>query len=128
MSDAVNPLMGSFAVRVNVCVVEFVGDEGFCVNDSMGAPGVASTYRDGAVTVVAGPVLPAVSATALAASCRSSVPSPQLATVTLTAVPVADAGVMTQFCAVPALVKSLACNPVIASLKVMVNVDDADER
>jgi hypothetical protein len=120
MSSAARPEIGSFDVSVNVCVVEFVGDEGFCVNDNVGAPGVASTYRDAAVTAVVGPALPAVSVTAFAASCRSSVPSPQLATVTLIAVPDDDAGVMTQFCAVPALEKSLDCSPVIASLKVMV--------
>ena len=120
MSDARSPDTGSFAVRVNVCVVELEGDDGFCVNDNRGAPGVPSTYLFVAVTAVAGPVFPAASATASCASWRSSVPSPQPDTVMLITVPDVVAGVMTQFCAVPALVKSPVARPLIASLKVMV--------
>jgi hypothetical protein len=120
MSASVNPVIGSLNVSWNVNVWELLGEVGVEVKVAVGAPGNPSTYRNAAVTAAVGPALPAVSVTAFAASRRSSVPSPQLATVTLIVVPVAEAGVMTQFCAVPALEKSLDCSPVIASLKVMV--------
>ena len=80
--------------------------------DKVGIPGAPSTYRDAAVTADTGPELPATSLTLFAANSNTNVPSPQPVTVTLTATPVADDGVITQFCAVPVLEKSPAAIPV----------------
>ena len=128
ISDAVNPVIGSFAVNVKVNVELLVRVPLLCVNDITGAPGVASTKRDAAVTAAVGPVLPGPSTTLFAANCNARVPSPQPDTDTLMTVPVDAAGANTQFGAVPVLEKSPAAKPEMASENVRVNVDAADDK
>ena len=73
-----------------------------------------------ATAAVAGPVLPAVSVTPLATRFATTVPSEQLATVTVIELPEAADGVKVQPVAVPVLVKSAAAIPETDSEKVRV--------
>jgi hypothetical protein len=73
-----------------------------------------------ATGVETGPVLPAASVTALAASRRTTVPAEQEATETVIEEPELAEGVNTQPVAVPAFEKSAEVSPVTASEKARV--------
>jgi hypothetical protein len=73
-----------------------------------------------AITSLAGPLLPAVSETALAAKLNTTVPSEQEETVTVIEEPELAEGVITQPVAVPVLLKSEAVRPVTLFEKVRV--------
>ena len=88
------------------------------VHEAVGA--LRSIVTLEATAAAAGPVLPAVSVTPLAARLRITVPSEQLATVTVIDVPEAADGVKTQPVAVPVLVKSDEAIPETDSEKVRV--------
>ena len=79
------------------------------VQEAVGA--VRSTVTEEASTLLAGPLLPAVSDIAEAASRSTTVPSEQEETVTVIDDPEAAEGVNTQPVAVPALLKSAEVNP-----------------
>ena len=88
------------------------------VQEAVGADRSIVTLE--ASVLEAGPVLPAVSVTPLAARRATTVPSEQLATVTVIDVPEAADGVNTQPVAVPVLVKSAAAIPETDSEKARV--------
>ena len=84
----------------------------------MGA--VRSTVTEEAAAAVAGPPLPAESATEEAASLNTTVPAEQEATVTVIEEPEAAEAVKAQPVAVPVFEKSAAVKPEIVSEKVRV--------
>ena len=84
----------------------------------MAVGAVRSTVTEEASKLVAGPLLPAESATEEAARRSTTVPSEQEVSETVIDEPEAAAGVKTQPVAVPALEKSAAVRPETASAKV----------
>ena len=111
------PLTDSEKVSVYDSEAELVGLLGG-VQEAVGA--VLSIVTLEATAAVAGPVLPAVSVTPLAARFIMTVPAEQLATVTVIDAPEAADGVKAQPVAVPVLVKSAAVIPETDSEKVRV--------
>ena len=95
-----------------------VGLEGTTVQDAVGA--VLSIVTLEATAAAAGPLLPAVSTTPLAARFMMTMSSEQLLTVTVIDVPEAADGLKVQPVAVPVLVKSAAAIPDTDSEKVRV--------
>jgi len=79
---------------------------------------VRSIVTEAASKLLAGPLLPAASETALAAKLKATVPSEQEETVTVIEEPEAADGVNTQPVAVPAFEKSAEVSPETASEKV----------
>ena len=116
-SPAATPTTVSLKVIGKVIEVEFVGEVGVAPHVTVGA--VRSTVTEPPVEIAAGPLFPAVSVTALAASLGWTVPAPQPLTSRLIEVPVAAEGVKTHPAAEPTLVKSLAAIPETVSLKVI---------
>jgi hypothetical protein len=88
--------------------------------DQVAVGAVRSIVTLAASVLDVGPVLPAVSVTPFAASRAITVPSEQLATVTVIEVPLEADGVNTQPVAVPVLEKSLDAILLTDSLKVRV--------
>ena len=86
----------------------------------MAVGAVRSTVTEEASKLVAGPLLPAESATEEAARRSTTVPSEQEVSETVIDEPEAAEGVKTQPEAVPVLEKSAAANPEMASEKVSV--------
>ena len=95
-----------------------MGDPGTELQDTSGL--VLSTKIEEALTLAAGPVLPAESETDANASFKITVPSEQEATVTVIEEPEAAEGVKTQPVAVPVFEKSAEVRPEMLSEKVRV--------
>ena len=95
-----------------------MGDPGTELQDTVGL--VLSTRIEEALRLDAGPLLPAESDTAEAASRNTTVPSEQEATVTVIEDPEAADGVKTQPVAVPVLEKSAVVKPLTDLEKVRV--------
>ena len=93
-----------------------VGEDGEADQEAVAA--VRSIFTEEASTLLAGPLLPAESATEEAARRSTTVPSEQEVSETVIDEPEAAAGVKTQPVAVPALEKSAAVRPETASAKV----------
>lgn len=126
MSDAVETVTVDFTTYTVAGFVVCTVAEAVFFNDALTmltTGGPLSIVAIVAISSEAGPVLPATSATELAANFRSIDPSVHELTDTLITVPLEDAGVNTHPVAVPLLFeRSALVNPVIDSLKVNVYV------
>lgn len=125
--------VASGVVAETVTVVRFVfeslaltpvSDPDASVGDADALGAVRSTVRVELVDAVAGPELPARSATIDALSVRVTVPVEHPDAVTVIVVPDDADGLTEHPLAVPPMVKSVSESPVIDSLNVSVKVDD----